>query len=111
MLLAGSAGAAPLSASFTVTRLAEASDCPDADALDATVKGILGGAAARELVVRADVEFARDALGYRAVMHLRGAKQGERTLTDSGPTCVALGRAVGITMALLLDTPDDRAAA
>jgi hypothetical protein len=41
---------------------------------------------------------------------LAGKREGERTLTDTGPNCAALGRAVGITIALLLDAGRDVAA-
>ena len=113
VLLTGAARGAPLSASFTVTRQPGAEDCPDAAALDAAVAHLLGAPAsdvAARAAVQADVAFTRGALGYEATLRLRGAKQGERTLTDTGPTCAALGRAVGITMALLLDAPEDGAA-
>ena len=107
-LLMGTARGAPLPAIVAVTRLSDAQDCPDAATLEADVSRILGAPIAEAAVrvpVRADVEFARGASGYRATLHFRGAKEGERTLTDTDPTCTALGHAVGITMSLLLDAP------
>jgi hypothetical protein len=104
----GRAFAAPLSAHLTVARAAGAEDCPDRDALARVIERILTVGPAAQLVraggdVRADVRFARLPIGYEATLHLAGAKAGARTLTDTAPNCTALGRAVGITLALLLD--------
>jgi hypothetical protein len=98
------AAAAPLSSELRVERAGDAEGCPDRAALARLVAGIVGatpsdGAAA----VRADVSFARAPSGFEATLRLMGAREGERTLTDTGPTCTALGRAVAITLALLLD--------
>jgi hypothetical protein len=107
--------AAPLTADLGVERAAGAEDCPDASALEAMIARILDapvgarpiGAAGGE--VRASVAFSRSAAGYQATLRLSGAKEGQRTLTDTGPRCAALGRAVSITMALVLDTGEELA--
>jgi hypothetical protein len=102
-----STSAAPLTAELVVERAPGADDCPDGDGLARLIERIVGPGAGGLVrpggEVRASVRFSRDASIYRATLLLAGAKQGERTLTDTGPTCTALGRAVGITMALLLD--------
>jgi hypothetical protein len=102
--------AAPLRAELAIERAQGAADCPDEGALEKLVARILNdrpaGAAGGEeppASVKILIQFARTAAGYQATLRLRGAKEGERTLTDTGPTCTALGRAVSITIALLLD--------
>lgn len=114
LLLSARLAAAPLTAELDVQRAAGAEDCPDAVALEAMIARILnapvGGdsnAGARE--VRARLSFSRSGTGYTATVHLDGRKAGERTLTDTGPTCAALGRAAGITLALVLDTGEELA--
>jgi hypothetical protein len=103
------AEAAPLSADLSVERAAGTEDCPDRESLGGLVVRIvnprggvssLGGPGSD---VRAVVQFSRAGAGYQATLRLAGAKEGERTLTDTAATCTALGRAVAITMALLLD--------
>jgi hypothetical protein len=105
---ASRAVAAPLSAELSVERRPDAEDCPDVASLSRIVERIVSADASGPLVhaggeVRAAVRFSRDAGIYRAALLLAGKREGERTLTDTGPTCTALGRAVGITLALLLD--------
>ena len=100
--------ASPLSAEISVERSSGAEDCPEQAHLATMIDRILKDADGRGVLgpggdVRAEVQFARTPLGYQATLRLQGAKQGERTLTDTGPTCTALGRAVSITMALVLD--------
>jgi hypothetical protein len=100
--------AAPLSTELSVEREDAAADCPDAAGLARLVERIVGPGAGGPVVrpggdVRAAVRFSRGAATYEAALALTGARQGARTLTDTGPTCAALGRAVAITMALLLD--------
>jgi hypothetical protein len=107
-LAASRAGAAPLSAELTVARAAGADDCPDEVILARIIERIVSPDASGPLVrpggdVRAAVSFARGASTYEATLLLTGKREGRRTLTDTGATCTALGRAVGITMALLLD--------
>ena len=95
-----------------VQRGPSAEDCPDAPTLSRTVEDVAdierrmeGGVppGAPPSVVHADVTFARTTAGYRGTVHLRGAREGERTFTDTGPSCGALAKAVAITMALSLD--------
>ena len=100
--------AAPLSAELSVERAPDAGDCPDVAGLSRIVERIVSADAGSPVVraggeVRALVRFSRDAGVYQAALLLAGQREGERTLTDTGPTCTALGRAVGITLALLLD--------
>ena len=107
-LFPAAAGAVPVSAELSVERSSGAEDCPDRAALATMIIRILNGADGSGLAgpggdVRAEVQFARAPLGYQATLRLEGARVGERTLTDTGATCTALGRAVGITLALLLD--------
>jgi len=107
-LFPAAAGAVPVSAEISVERSSGAEDCPDRAALATMIVRILNGADGSGLVgpggdIRAEVQFARAPLGYQATLRLEGARVGERTLTDTGATCTALGRAVGITLALLLD--------
>jgi hypothetical protein len=106
--------AAPLTAELDVRRATGTDDCPDAAALDATIARILsapveGNTGAGARAVRAQVAFRRSGAGYEATVRLAGAKTGERTLADTGPTCEALGRAVAITLALVLDTREELA--
>jgi hypothetical protein len=49
------------------------------------------------------VSFDRSEGGFRALVHLAGAKPGERELTDTGPNCAPLTQAVAITLILLAD--------
>jgi hypothetical protein len=105
---ADAVAAAPLSVELAVERAPGAEDCPDRDGLARVIERLVDTAGSTGRVrpggdVRAAVSFSRAASIYEATLRLAGAKQGERTLTDTGPTCTALGRAVGITMALLLD--------
>jgi hypothetical protein len=96
-----------------VERGAAAGDCPDAPALTALIEEIErrpnAGAPAAPITpgVRAAVTFERSPTGYRAALRLFGAREGERTLTDTGPSCAALGRAVAITLALSLESGTD----
>jgi hypothetical protein len=104
-LASATAVAAPLSVELAVERGPGAEDCPDRDGLARIVERLVDAAGRVRPGgdVRADVGFSRVASIYRATLRFAGAKQGERTLTDTGPTCTALGRAVGITVTLLLD--------
>jgi hypothetical protein len=99
-----------------VARAGGAEDCPDREALTELIGGVLN-APARPAAnggpedVRAAVEFSRGAAGYQAIVRFAGAKEGQRTLTDTGASCVALGRAAAITIALVLDATAEPAAA
>lgn len=85
-----------------VERGAGAEDCPDARALDRALEELISNAPEAG-TVRAAVAFSHGAAGYEATLRFGGAKEGQRTLTDTGPTCEALGRAAVITIALVLD--------
>lgn len=105
LLQATSAPVAP--ARVEVERGAGADDCPDGRALDGLIGVLSNAPEAGE--VHATVAFDHGAAGYEARLRFGGAKEGQRTLTDTGPTCEALGRAVAITIALVLDTTAERA--
>jgi hypothetical protein len=107
LLPCGAAVAAPR-AELSVERASGAEDCPDTAALEAMLARIVSppgttGEGGGDDAVEASVAFGRSAVGYAAELRVRGGKDGERTLTDTGPTCTALGRAVSITLALILD--------
>jgi hypothetical protein len=110
-LLVGSVAGPTSPFDLHVEREGGAVDCPDAAALTASIDDIerhpATGAAATTPGVRAEVTFARAETGYRATLRLRGAKVGERTLTDTGASCAALGRAVAIALALSLEGDPD----
>jgi hypothetical protein len=103
-LSTSSALAAPLSAEI---RVIDASvGCPDARELHATVERILQRSLSPTLpadTVFASVRFRQAGTGFEALVHLTGAKQGERTLTDTGGSCAPLAQAVAVTLALLVD--------
>jgi hypothetical protein len=102
----GARAATPLSAEIEVERGPGADGCPERDALVREIAAIIGPEARLGTNggdVRASISFARSTAGFQSTLRLSGARAGERTLTDTGPTCTALGRAVGITIALLLD--------
>ncbi|HEX4405803.1 MAG TPA: hypothetical protein VH560_13285 [Polyangia bacterium] len=103
--LASAVEAAPLAVDLSVERAPGAEDCPDRDGLARIVERLTGtgGRVRPGGDLHADVAFSRVASIYEATLRFAGAKQGERALTDTGPTCTALGRAVGITITLLLD--------
>ena len=113
-LSTSSAAAAPLSAEISV--LDGAAGCPESRELHATVEHIVQ----RPLLpsspsdtVFATVSFRRVGTGFEAQVHLMGAKQGERWLTDTGEDCAPLAQAVAVTLALLVDSrppPDSTAA-
>ena len=106
--LAAPDGATTL-AELSVERQDGARDCPDSAALRAAVDRILARPSVPPApplagVLRAEVVFTRMAPGgYQSSVQLTGAKSGERTFSDSGPTCAPLGEAVALTLALLLD--------
>jgi len=98
----------PPLASLEVRRAPEAAGCPDADGLAADLADITDApdrfVARPGAPVRVAVDWDRlPNEGFRASVRLDGARQGIRTLTDAGPTCAALGHAVAIALALVLD--------
>jgi hypothetical protein len=100
------ARAAPVAATLSVRRDG-AENCPDGATVQASVERILGRSfrsrddSPRQIT--AEITFRHSPRGLDAVVRARGARQGERTLTDPGPTCAALAQAVAVTVALLLD--------
>ncbi|HWZ91204.1 MAG TPA: hypothetical protein VNW92_20225 [Polyangiaceae bacterium] len=100
------AASAPLSATISVERSERARDCPDAPELRSQVERILqrtlpSDPASDELEVQVRFSWTRDQ--YLANVLSRGPKPGERVLRDRGPNCAALGQAVSVAIALLLD--------
>ena len=118
-LLAGAAQAAPATARVESTSGPGAADCPDADALAATVNDGLGRAAlvpagataAPATPRRIAVSFERAARSYAATVRISGPNAGTRKLTNDGPGCGALASAVGVLLVVLLDSNDDAPAA
>ena len=102
-------------ASLDVRRAPEAADCPDAAGLTADLAAITGApdrfVASAGAPVRVTVAWDRLPGGdFRASLHLDGAREGTRTLTDAGPTCAALGHAVAVALVLVLDADADKKA-
>jgi len=102
------ARAEPLPIGLSVSLSAAARECPDRDGLGALVEQV----ARRPLVatatagvpgIEAEIAFDRTAGRFSATVRLRGAKPGERELTDTGPSCAPLAQAVAITLVLLAD--------
>jgi hypothetical protein len=96
-------------ASLVVVPSAEASACADADALAA--------AANRDLRRRAfdaggqsgspsqfEVEYSRNESGYVATVRERGIQHAERTLESGEALCEPLTAALGVTLAMMLDS-------
>lgn len=106
-------------ATLAVTRGEGATSCPDAEALARGVARAAGRTSDASLAAigdstRADyvVAFGADARGYEAHIVVERARGGgERRLSDAGATCDALGDAVALTLAVLLDDARARAAA
>ena len=100
-----SAEAAPLSTDIAV--LDETGLCPEArqghDALEHIVQRPVVPVAPSDTVF-ANIAFRRANGGFEALLHLTGAKQGERRLTDTGDSCGPLVQAVAVTLALLIDS-------
>jgi hypothetical protein len=100
---------ATFSAAVLVARAPDAADCPDTARFRAAVERIVGrplGGPTTDVSVQ--VDFSRPAGTYEATVRLSGAREGERTLRDEGPTCDALGEAVAVATALLLDAPEPK---
>ena len=104
-LSTSSAVAAPLSAEIRV--LDATVGCPDSRELHTTVEHIVQRPITPTLpadTVVATVRFRRAGTGFEALVQLTGAKQGERSLTDTGESCAPLAQAVAVTLALLIDS-------
>ncbi|HEY4106496.1 MAG TPA: hypothetical protein VGM44_21495 [Polyangiaceae bacterium] len=98
--------AAPLGATIRVARDERAADCPDAPELTEKVERILQralSAPAPSDALEVEVDFTNAPGEYSANVRSLGAKPGERHLTDHGKSCAALGEAVSVAIALLLD--------
>jgi hypothetical protein len=84
-----------------VARSEGALDCPDEAHFTRQVATIAGRATEKGLILQ--VEFIRRPEGLEANLRVSGPRQGRRTLTDPGPSCVALADAAAVTVAILLD--------
>ncbi len=91
-----------------VTRDENSRDCPDAEALAAQVRAIVGRPVLQVETESAStwvqVEITRGFDSYRATIHTRGQKSGSREITDVGPGCGNLGDALAVALAVLLDS-------
>jgi hypothetical protein len=116
--LAPTGSAAPsLPGRLSVQRGPGAEQCPEQGALERRVEGIVshawsnaGEGVATALAI--DVRFERASDGaFVARVAATGPKPGQRVLRDANPTCDALGEAVSVAIALLLDSAlnDERA--
>ncbi len=96
---------APLGAAIEVEHADGASDCPSSAELTGHIEQILHRSLTSDTgeALRVSVRFLASADGYSAEVHSLGAKPGERTLADRGPSCSALAEAVSVAIALLLD--------
>ena len=107
-LLPTAAAARDLPARLNVERAPGAEQCPEQRELAGRVEGILrrplqNSVAASALTI--DVRFERTAGGsFVARVSATGPKPGQRLLRDTNPTCDALGEAVSVAIALLLDS-------
>jgi hypothetical protein len=101
------ARAAPVPVALSVSRTPAAQECPDAGALRAAVEQLaprpLPDGAGTAPGITAEVAFDHSEERFRAMVHLTGAKAGDRELTDTGPSCAPLAQAVAITLVLLAD--------
>ncbi len=99
--------AAPLGAEIQVERSPSAADCPSAVELTSAVERILqrslDSEPSAEATLQVSVRFAVTGEEYSAQVRSLGAKPGERSLHDRGHGCSALGQAVSVAIALLLD--------
>jgi len=90
-----------------VAHSTEATDCPDAAGLAATVGRALGRDAldpsADDAPLRFDVIFARLNGGYVATVRRSDPNRSARTLAADGPSCRRVADAVVVTLALMLD--------
>jgi len=102
------AQAGDLPARLRVEKTFGAEQCPERDALQARVEGILRRPLTLGLsgdALALDVRFERAADGaFLAHVSANGSKPGQRLLRDTNLTCDALGEAVSVAIALLLDS-------
>jgi hypothetical protein len=111
LLLLGQLAAPPPPASparLTLTRAAEASDCPDAPTLAARVSDVTGyealttdPAAAPRLSF--EVQVTRGKAGYAAEIRASGSRSGTRRIADIGEDCTGLAEALAVTLAIIAD--------
>jgi hypothetical protein len=97
-----------LPASLSVERSAGAEPCASREQLEARVASILHRswpARTGDEAIGIEVTFERARDGaFAAKVSATGPKPGRRLLRDSSPTCDALGEAVAVAIALLLDS-------
>lgn len=114
LFLPSVARAADLPARLSVEQGPGAEECAGREQLEARVEGILHrplAAGSAEVGLSIDVRFERATGGaFVARVSASGPKPGQRVLRDSSPTCDALGEAVAVTLALLLDSAQSEAA-
>lgn len=99
LLLTG--GQVRAQSSFTVERAAGAESCPNAEWLAARVEGIRGKGARGRTEYR--VTFSQAGEEFAASI-TAGSPGQRRTILSRRPTCVALGEATAVTLALLFDS-------
>ena len=89
-----------------VTRGAGAAQCPDASQLASLVwtlgrRQVTAGSASAPVVLHVAID--RTLEGYTAVLLVRGARSGARTLSDVGPGCESIAEALALSIAIVLD--------
>jgi len=109
------ARARDLPAHLTVKADTGAELCPKQEELAHRVEAILHrqlGKDATTAELAIEVRFERSSDGsFVARVAARGSKPGQRLLRDTDPTCGALGEAVSVAIALLLDSATNEASA
>jgi hypothetical protein len=101
------AGARDLAARLHVEKAAGAEQCPEQQQLERRVEGILQrplSDVVADSQLTLEVRFERTPNAFTAQVTATGPKPGRRLLRDTGPTCDALGEAVSVAIALLLDS-------
>jgi hypothetical protein len=94
----GEARAVP---SFTVERAAGAESCPNAESIAVRIEAIRGKSAPRRAEYRVTFSLAGEEF---AASITAGSPGQRRTILSRRPTCVALGEATAVTLALLFDS-------
>ncbi|NUP09830.1 MAG: hypothetical protein HOW73_27605 [Polyangiaceae bacterium] len=100
------AEAAPIRASLSVYREVGAETCVEGSELVPMVEAVVGEpilSGTDPKPVHLDVHIRRDGDGYVGLIELSGARNGSRTITDSGPGCDVLSQGLAVTIAVLLD--------